>query len=167
VLVRADEACDLVVDSDGATNVAAAWALAARSKRSLLYMPLRYNAERAASYVPAGEPMDLVLLHHTAQFQLTKWSQLQQRIKQGSPHTVTNIKVEYLTDDEIDWAGHYTGEFHDQLRSWRIDNTFFVVGSTRAFRESAVLLHELVDGLAPEPATIAPNLRLVRRAHLD
>ncbi|MET9225206.1 hypothetical protein [Lentzea sp. NPDC003310] len=77
------EAC---VDKSSALDIAMAWAFAMRSPRTLVYLPLRRSDCDCRS--TDGPAMDLVLLHRSLGFRLSKWRDVRGKLRGGRPHTV-------------------------------------------------------------------------------
>ncbi|WP_229406595.1 hypothetical protein [Micromonospora sp. NBRC 110038] len=74
------------LDKETTVMFAQAWGLAARSPRTIIYLPLR-RAELPTDHA-WGRPLDLVLLHHRLAFPPSRWKQVRSRLGTGRPHTV-------------------------------------------------------------------------------
>ena len=137
------EGYNVYVDREDGRRVGTLWLLAARSPRSLVYLPLR------ATPPPPGigddwapeHPLDLVLAHHSLQFRPSHWKRVRQRITAGNaPRELRTAGVpdrDLLSDEEIDYSALHHRDNRDVLRQHRYAETLFVTGSTAAFREAA------------------------------
>ncbi|MFF9852348.1 hypothetical protein [Streptomyces litmocidini] len=136
----------MYADRDGAAQLTALWALAARSARSLVHLPIRAN--RAPGGVAGeGEPvaLDLVLLHHSLQFPTAAWKQVRSRLGAGRLHTAATPDDDFPDGDAIDHERRYHSTYRDHLGFDIAAHTLFVVGSATAFREHGTALRSLVD----------------------
>lgn len=139
---------DMYVDREASQQLVAAWGLAARSPRSLVYVPMRGNPvppglpEDPAH--PAAAPLDLVLVHHRLQFPPSRWKAVRARLGAGQPHTAKLPETDF--DDEAAQLHplHGTDAFRDHLLFDRAADTLFVIGSTAAFRATTAAVHELI-----------------------
>ncbi|MET8623627.1 hypothetical protein ABZW30_07705 [Kitasatospora sp. NPDC004669] len=148
---------DLHVDRRGAEDLATVWALAARSQRSLIHLPLRANTgPTGLPDVPAEDRLDLLLAHHSLGFPPSRWKEVRARLGAGIPHTVDLPATDFPPEEAIDYERHnFTGR-RDQLRFAGAAHTLVVTGSPTAFRWTGSLLH----GLSRE----APGWRIGRRS---
>ncbi|GAA1385411.1 hypothetical protein GCM10009639_07970 [Kitasatospora putterlickiae] len=147
-----DWSLDMYVDRLAAESLAVAWGLAARSRRSLVYVPLKAGREGPKGiddWHRSPVALDLVLTHHSLGFPPSRWKALRARLGAGRPHTVELPETDFPGDDEIDHrARHYAG-WRDELRFGRAADTLFLTGSATAFRITGALVHSLVvDGPA-------------------
>ncbi|MFE2014427.1 hypothetical protein [Streptomyces sp. NPDC059491] len=137
----------LSMDADraGVGRLTALWALAARSPRSLVHLPIR--AEAASGGVAGEGPpaLDLVLAHHSLQFPAAAWKGVRSRLGTGRPQTVRVPDGDFPDEDDVDHDRWYHGSFRDHLRFDIAARTLFVVGSATAFREHGAVLRRLVD----------------------
>ncbi|PRY00476.1 hypothetical protein [Allonocardiopsis opalescens] len=90
----------MCTDGGEALRVAALWHLAARSRRSLVHLPLRADpgARAVAAEWWEGPPLDLLLLHHSLRMPPGHWRQVRARLDQGRPHTAdtgTDMRAEF------------------------------------------------------------------------
>ncbi|GLY83099.1 hypothetical protein [Actinoallomurus iriomotensis] len=137
------DAYSMYVDRMDGRRVGALWLLAARSPRSLVYLPMR------AAPVPPGigddlfpeRPLDLVLAHHSLQFPPSRWKQIRERITAGNaPRELRTAGVpdsDLPADDEVDYATLNRQDNRDVLHQRLHAETLFLTGSTAAFREPA------------------------------
>lgn len=130
-------------DRDGVARLVAMWALAARSKRSLVYLPLRSGA------VPDDDgdsiPLDLVLVHHSLQFPIAAWKRIRRRLGTGMPQSVDTMDDDFPDQDAIDYQRRHHRNFRDHLGFDIAARTLFIVGSATAFRENGSALRVLRD----------------------
>ncbi|MFJ4669604.1 hypothetical protein [Kitasatospora purpeofusca] len=145
VLFRKEWSLDMFVDLEGARSVAAAWGLAARSRRSLVYVPLR--AEREG---PGGLPgwfhspvVDLVLVQGGLGFPVSRWKAVRGRLGAGHSQVMEIPETDFSGETEPeDWR-------RDELRFGFASETLFLTGSAEAFRWTGARVHSLVrDGPA-------------------
>ncbi|MGW0944073.1 hypothetical protein ACWD4O_16200 [Streptomyces sp. NPDC002623] len=136
----------MYADRDGAAQLVALWALAARSARSLVHLPIRADPV-PEGVVGDGEPvaLDVVLVHHSLQFPTASWKQIRARLGAGRPHTVTTPDQDFPDETAIDHDRRHHREFRDHLDFDIAAHTLFVVGSSTAFREHGTALRALVD----------------------
>ncbi|MER7705574.1 hypothetical protein ABTX81_22115 [Kitasatospora sp. NPDC097605] len=153
MLYDTDWSLDMYVDRQAAESLAVAWGLAARSRRSLVYVPLK--AGRREGPKGLGEwrwspvVLDLVLVHHSLGFPPSRWKAVRGRLGAGRPHTVEIPESDFPRDDEFDHAPRHFEGWRDELRFGLAADTLFLTGSARAFRTTGALLHSLVsDGPA-------------------
>ncbi|WP_405690848.1 hypothetical protein [Streptomyces sp. NBC_00057] len=136
----------MYADRGSAVQLAAVWTLAARSARSLVYLPIRANPFPDGD-VSDGEPVSLglVLVHHSLQFPTTSWKQVQARLGAGKPHTATTPDHDFPAETAIDYQRRQYRAYRDHLRFGIAAHTLFVVGNSTAFREHGTALRGLVD----------------------
>jgi hypothetical protein len=136
----------MYADRDGAAQLVALWALAARSARSLVYLPIRANPV-PEGVVGDGEPvsLDVVLVHHSLQFPAASWKQVRARLGAGKPHTATTPDQDFPDETAIDYERRHHRGYRDHLDFDIAAHTLFVVGSSTAFREHGTALRGLVD----------------------
>ncbi len=145
VLFRKEWSLDMFVDLEGARSLAVAWGLAARSSRSLVYVPLRAEVEG-----PKGLPewfkapvVDLVLVQSGLGFPASRWKAVRGRLGAGRPHTVEIPETDFAGERRVErWE-------REDLRFGFAAETLFLTGSAEAFRSTGALVHSLVsDGPA-------------------
>ncbi|MEV0280329.1 hypothetical protein AB0I22_28585 [Streptomyces sp. NPDC050610] len=136
----------MYADREGAAQLAGAWALAARSARSLIHLPIRANPAPDGA-VGDGEPvaLDLVLLHHSLQFPAAAWKRVRARLGDGEPHTATTPDRDVPDESAVDHRRRQYRTYRDHLGFDIAAHTLFVVGSSTAFREHGTALRGLVD----------------------
>ncbi|MET8544563.1 hypothetical protein ABZW03_28560 [Kitasatospora sp. NPDC004799] len=133
---------DLHLDRRGAEDLATAWALAARSRRSLIHLPLRANPGPAGlPDVPPEDRLDLLLVHHSLGFPPSRWKQVRARLGAGTLHTVDLPVTDFPPEDAIDYERHHFAGWRDDLRFAGAAHTLVVTGSPTAFRWSGSHLH--------------------------
>lgn len=139
------------VDKRAAVTLAMAWGLAARSPRSLIYLPLR--AARPADSVNESRLLDLVLLHHRLAFPVSRWKQVRARLGAGRPHRVTLPPWAFHRRPVADyWRRSYQG-FRDHLRWDVAADTLFLIGSREAFELEADPVRALAEDCPAHLAT--------------
>lgn len=160
VLHDDDRWLSMYVDHDAAIELVAVWGLAARSPRSLVYLPTRGNVapEGVGSGEGVSESLDLVLLHHSLQFPAPRWKQVRARLGPGQPHGAKIADDEFPDEAAIDYRRRYFREFRDHLGFDIAAHTLFIVGSPTAFREQGASIRTLIDE-APSYLTRYPAAR--------
>ncbi|MEU5875517.1 hypothetical protein AB0A73_28635 [Glycomyces sp. NPDC047369] len=144
------------VDKRGTVDLAIAWWLAARSARSLVYLPLRGSAaECGAEY--GGRKLDLVLLHHSLGFRVSRWKEVRGRLGAGRVQKVTMPAGAFPEQGSEVHQVRWRRGFRDGLR-WAIAaDTLFVVGSRTGFELEGQQLRGLAEDcpahLAERPET--------------
>ncbi|MFC9589483.1 hypothetical protein ACFTUC_06760 [Streptomyces sp. NPDC056944] len=136
----------MYADREGAARLTALWALAARSARSLVHLPIRANPA-PEGIATEGEPvaLDLVLVHHSLQFPTASWKQVRARLGAGRPYTGATPDRDFPEAGAIDHERRYFPTYRDHLGFDIAAHTLFVVGSATAFREHGTALRGLVD----------------------
>jgi hypothetical protein len=152
-LVEGRLGAQLSVDKAATVDLAFAWWLAARSARSLVYLPLRSSPSSCAEGY-GDRRLDLVLLHHSLQFPVSRWKQVRARLSPAAPHTVTLPPRPFRSFDREDHLRRHHREFRDHLRWAVAADTLFLVGSRRAYD----LQGDDIRGLAEDcPAHLAAS----------
>ncbi|HUR03177.1 MAG TPA: hypothetical protein VM347_11595 [Nonomuraea sp.] len=138
----------MYADRADGRRIGALWLLAARSPRSLVYLPMRatpaapgVNADWDKEERCPDRPLDLVLVHHSLQFPPSRWKQVRKRITAGSPPceigTASVPDSDLPADEEIDYRALNYQENKDTLHQRVHAETLFLTGSTAAFRQPA------------------------------
>ncbi|MBP0450080.1 hypothetical protein J5Y04_11030 [Kitasatospora sp. RG8] len=133
----------LYADRAGARDLAAAWALAARSPRSLIHLPLRADAGSPGLEGQEAVPLDLVLLHHSLGFPPSRWKEVRARLGRGVPHTADIPESDFPAEDEIDHERRHFAGWRDELHFAGAARTLFLTGSAEAFRRTGTLVRSL------------------------
>ncbi|MEU9041828.1 MULTISPECIES: hypothetical protein [unclassified Kitasatospora] len=135
---------ELHLDRQGAEDLATLWALAARSRRSLIHLPLRANTGPADLWpVPSEDRLDLLLVHHSLGFPPSRWKEVRARLGAGVPHTVDLPAGDFPPEEAIDYDRHHFAGWRDELRFAGAAHTLVVTGSPTAFRWTGSRLHAL------------------------
>ncbi|MFF4409289.1 hypothetical protein ACFY2W_29225 [Streptomyces sp. NPDC001262] len=140
---------DMYVDREAAQQLVAAWGLAARSPRSLVYVPMRQNpVPQGLSEAPVhpAAALDLVLVHHRLQFPTSRWKAVRARLGAGQLHSAKLPEPDFGDEAARLHPLHGTDASRDHLLFDRAADTLFVIGSTTAFRTTAATVHDLVAG---------------------
>ncbi|WP_307835263.1 hypothetical protein [Streptomyces adelaidensis] len=147
----------MYADRAGAEQLVALWALAARSARSLVYLPMRANPA-PDGIASDGEPvaLDLVLVHHSPQFPTASWKDVRARLGVGRPHTTATPDDDFPDETAIDYERWHHPTYRDHLGFTIAAHTLFVTGSPTAFREQGTALRALTDE-APSHLHRHPN----------
>jgi hypothetical protein len=144
-LYDADRYAHASVDGEAAADLAAAWWLAARSRHSLIHLPLRASPSRCGAE-HGDRRLDLVLVQHSRQFPVHRWPAVRARLAATArPHTVTLPPVPFREPSRTEYDRVRHREFHDQLR-WRIvADTLFVIGSRTGYELAAGAMRRLTE----------------------
>lgn len=142
----------MFVDKSAALELAAAWWLAARSPRTVVWLPLRQTVATCGSEV-YGDRFDLVLMHHSLGLPPSDWKVARSRVRQVRPQTVTLPERPFRPIDDVEHerAGH--DGFRDHLRFETSAQTMFLIGSRLAFDLRAEQLRALVEDCPAHMAT--------------
>jgi len=134
------------VDAGAARYVGMLWLLAARSRRSLIYLPLRGGALPAGGtqYPLEESSLDLVLLHHSLQFKPQHWKRLRGGLGRGAKSTVRVPPDDLPDDSAIDYDAHHHRGYRDVFHQRVHAETLFMVGSAKVFRETAGMFFDIV-----------------------
>ncbi|WP_306367884.1 hypothetical protein [Nocardiopsis sp. CC223A] len=137
------------VDRTGAERLVGLWALAARSPRSIVHLPVRSAPVPDASWGPAWDTLDLLLVHHSLRFPASAWKDLRAGLDTGRPHTAV------LPADTLpEWEGGHADrsryrEYRDHLRCAVTARTLVLTGSPTGFAVTgSELRHCLLDTTA-------------------
>ncbi|MFC4005850.1 hypothetical protein ACFOY2_01355 [Nonomuraea purpurea] len=132
------------VDREDGRRIGALWLLAARSPRSLVYLPIRATPDCPSidHYWPTEDrPLDLVLVHHSLQFPPSRWKEVRRRISSAKcPRELRTASVpdtDLPADDEIDYRALNYRDNRDVLRQRVHAETLILTGSAPAFRQPA------------------------------
>ncbi|WP_405676076.1 hypothetical protein OG292_14200 [Streptomyces sp. NBC_01511] len=152
---------NMYVDRPDGRRIGALWLLAARSPRSLVYLPTRAPAkEFGGAYGDEwGEtPLDLVLAHRAVQFRPSRWKELRARMRAGNaPREVRTASLpegELPADTpEIEYAAPSDPANRNLLHQHVHAETLFLTGGAAAFRESAPHIFAVTKEGPPAAAT--------------
>jgi hypothetical protein len=122
----------LSVDKAATVDLAFAWWLAARSPRSLVYLPLRTSGSSCGEEY-GGRKLDLVLLHHSLRFPVSRWKRVRAHLSPSAIHKVTLPSKAFRTFDREEHLRCFHREFQDHLRWTIAADTLFLVGSRHAY----------------------------------
>ncbi|WP_310727883.1 hypothetical protein [Streptomyces sp. N2A] len=144
VLIDHDRHLDVHLDQDAARKIGVLWALAARSPRSLIHLPLRTNRLPGRDVADdAGAQLDLVLLHHSLQFAASRWKKVRGRLGAGRLQTVSLPEAEHGDRTDSDYAARHYQENRDLFHQHLQAETLFMTGSAKVFRETARHFHDV------------------------
>ncbi|SFR13340.1 hypothetical protein SAMN04488564_103997 [Lentzea waywayandensis] len=123
------------VDKAAALDIAMAWAFAMRSPRTVVYLPLRQSDRECRS--SDGPALDLVLLHRSLGFRLSKWRDVRAKLRGGRPHTVVCRGMPQERPVPR-WS-------QEMLRGAIVEGTVFVVGSRSTFQAGGQAFRQLIE----------------------
>ncbi|MGR7003245.1 hypothetical protein ACU686_43520 [Yinghuangia aomiensis] len=137
-LYAAERSYRLYVDRADGRQLGTLLMLAARSPRSLVYLPLRSNPDVPDVDPPDEQPLDLVLVPRARQFRPARWKRLRTRITAANaPRELRTASVpendlaKDIAGDRLPSGDRYT------LRQRLCAETLFLTGASGAFREAA------------------------------
>ncbi|MGW2326677.1 hypothetical protein ACWC5C_13010 [Streptomyces sp. NPDC001700] len=136
---------ELYVDRADGRRIGTLWLLAARSPRSLVYLPLRATPTAPGIGWRDEKPLDLVLSHRSLQFRPSRWKRLRERITAGN--APRELRTASMPDSDLEPCQE------DRLRQHVHAETLFLTGTTRAFRESARQIFAVTNDGPPAAAT--------------
>ncbi|TJZ57103.1 hypothetical protein FCH28_06460 [Streptomyces piniterrae] len=147
-LYKTRNSYDMYVDRADGRRIGTLWLLAARSPRTLLYLPMRTTPPAPGIGWGEEQPLDLVLAHRSVQFRPSRWKRLRERINAGNAareiRTASVPESDLPTDEENEKADkekdYATTRNHRNqpfLRQHFFAETLFLTGDTSAFRDAA------------------------------
>lgn len=157
-LYKFKDSYHMYVDRTDGRRIGALWLLAARSPRSLVYLPTRTPAKDLEGVHEEEMPFDLVLAHRAVQFRPSQWKKLRARLRAGNaPRELrtASVPVRDLPADapEIDYASPSDPEHRNLLHQQVHAETLFLTGSTAAFKEAAPHIFAVTKDGPPAAAT--------------
>ncbi|MEV5988841.1 hypothetical protein AB0L85_28185 [Streptomyces sp. NPDC052051] len=147
---------EMYVDRTDGRRIGTLWLLAARSPRSLVYLPMR-----TAPTFPGWEgeqPMDLVLAPRTMQLRPSRWKRIREHLNTGNAarelHTAS-VPERDLPDLEADSSVPDNPKEADKfaLRKDVYAETLLLTGGTAAFRKGAKDIFAVTKDGPPAAAT--------------
>ncbi|MEU2062144.1 hypothetical protein [Streptomyces sp. NPDC013455] len=124
----------LLGDHDGLNRLAGLFSFAACSRRTIVHVPLRDGVPPDEG---VGEPVDLVIAHHSLGLRPSQWPALRRRLRQGTPLTVRTDEARTARDAAAWRTRAERAGFRDELRHATHARTFFLFGSRGVFAETA------------------------------
>ncbi|MFF3377393.1 hypothetical protein ACFYXF_31110 [Streptomyces sp. NPDC002680] len=141
----------LLGDHDGLNRLAGLFSFAAYSRHTIVHVPLRNSIPPDEG---TGEPVDLVLAHHTLGLRPSKWPELRRRLVNGTPLTVRTDEAR-TARDATSWRDRCERADHrDELRHATHARTFFLFGSRDVFAGTAMSLADAA-GWGPRQKGVA------------
>ncbi|CAM5434149.1 hypothetical protein ACFUV2_13900 [Streptomyces pilosus] len=134
--LRAPEPIGLLLgDHDGLNRLAGLFSFAACSRHTIVHLPL---CDGAPPTEGVGEPVDLLLVHHSYGLRPSRWPGLRRTLGRGTPLTVRTD--ERRTDrDAAAWRRRAArADCRDELRHVTHARTLFLFGSRDVFAETAM-----------------------------
>lgn len=143
-LYEAWSGTEMLVSRAGVVDLTVAWWLAARSPRTLVYLPLRASGCQAApDYLE--RKLDLVLMHHSLGFRPARWKDVRGRLTPTGLQKVTLPKKPFPAFGRPDYLRMHHREFRDHLHHKLAADTLFLTGSRHAFELEGHGMLELLD----------------------
>ncbi|WP_027944070.1 hypothetical protein [Amycolatopsis taiwanensis] len=155
---------ELYVDRRAAYRIGVLWLLAARSRHTIIYLPLR-NGRQPAHPEHDGRRMDLVLSQHSLCLRASQWPRLRSALGRGLPQTA-QVPANYLPDPAgIDYEARHHRDNRDRLRERIHGDTLFLTGSTPVFRETADRFFDIAFGAPGSAPGEEPPAHYCARFH--
>jgi hypothetical protein len=123
-------------DHDGLNRLAGLFSFAAYSRHTIVHVPLRGSLPPDEG---VGEPVDLVLAHHTFGLRPSRWPQLRRELVNGTPLTVRTDEARTARDATSWRERRERADSRDELRHATHARTFFLFGSRDVFAETATI----------------------------
>lgn len=156
-LYKAHGHYQMYVDRTDGRRIGTLWLLAARSPRSLVYLPMR-TAPTVGAGEEDGQPLDLVLAPRTVQLRPSRWKRIREHLNTGN--TVRELRTASvperdLPDLDADCIIPDSPKEANQflLRKDIYAETLLLTGGTAAFREGAKEIFAVTKHGPPEAAT--------------
>ncbi|MDA2809859.1 hypothetical protein O4J56_04340 [Nocardiopsis sp. RSe5-2] len=149
---------EMYVDRADGRRIATLWLLAARSPRSLVYLPMRTSPPVSSVYQEDEEQLDLVLAPRTVQLRPSRWKRIRERLNAGNaPRELRTASVperdvpapgaDRVIPDDPKEAGRFL------LRREVLAGTLLLTGGSEAFREGAKEILAVAKDGPPHAAT--------------
>ncbi|MFG2623967.1 hypothetical protein [Streptomyces sp. NPDC048473] len=143
VLIDFDRYLGFYLDQHAARTIGGLWALAARSPRSLIHVPIRTSpSPNLEMPIHEGTRLDLVLLHHSLQFAPSRWKRIRGHLGPGRPQTTDLPGPGHSDVPASDHEARHYKENRDLFRQHLHADTLFMTGSAKVFEETA---HRFLD----------------------
>ncbi|MFI6288093.1 hypothetical protein ACIBCM_25670 [Streptomyces sp. NPDC051018] len=137
-----DNLYNLYVDRADGRRVGALWLLAARSPRSLVYLPMRATPTPPDTGYQGERPIDLVIAHRAVQFRLSRWKRLRARL--NTVHVPRSTQTARVPERDMpaealdaDYRPPPDPEGRDLLDRRLHADTLFLTGTPAALRLAA------------------------------
>ncbi|MEW1841936.1 hypothetical protein AB0392_28675 [Nonomuraea angiospora] len=140
-LYKARHWYEMYADRTDGRRIGTLMLLAARSPRSLIYLPMRTTPTTPGVGWDNEKPLDLVLTHRAVQFRPSRWKQLRERINAGNaPRELRTASIparDLLADHGLKTSARSDPKHSNLLHQAVYAETLFLTGGTTAFREAA------------------------------
>ncbi|WP_234380251.1 hypothetical protein [Streptomyces sp. CMB-StM0423] len=149
---------EMYVDRTDGRRIGTLWLLAARSPRSLVYLPMRTTRAVPGIGEDGARPLDLVLAPRTAPLRPSRWKRVREQLRTARAarevHTarlperdVPDLDGDYVLPDDPKEADKF------RLRKDLYAETLLLTGGAAAFREGAKDIFAVTKYGPPEAAT--------------
>ena len=156
-LYKAHSHYEMYVDRTDGRRIGTLWLLAARSPRSLVYLPMR-TAPTVGVGEEDGQPLDLVLAPRTVQLRPSRWKRIREHLNMGNAvrelrtasvpeRDLPDLDADYSIPDNPKEANEFL------IRKNIYAETLLLTGGTAAFREGAKEIFAVTKYGPPEAAT--------------
>ncbi|MFG1686093.1 hypothetical protein ACGFNP_38435 [Nonomuraea sp. NPDC049269] len=158
-LYKAQDCYEMYADRTDGRRIGTLMLLAARSPRSLIYLPMRTTPTAPGDGVGWGEEkrIDLVLVHRAVQFRPSRWKQLRERLNWGNSlrelHTARVPARDLSADLGLKTSARRDPKRGNLLHQAFYAETLFLTGGTTAFREAAQEIFAISKDGPPHAAT--------------
>lgn len=157
-LYRAGSHYEMYVDRTDGRRIGTLWLLAARSPRSLVYLPMRATPPVPGIGVDGERPLDLVLAPRTAPLRPSRWKRIRACLRAANAarelHTagvperdLPDLDADYVVPDDPKRADEFL------LRKDVYAETLLLTGGAAAFREGAKEIFAVTKYGPPAAAT--------------
>ncbi|MCF6474239.1 hypothetical protein FAF44_38545 [Nonomuraea sp. MG754425] len=131
--------------------------LAARSPRSLIYLPMRTTPTAPGVGWYDEKPLDLVLAHRAVQFRPSRWKRLREHINavraprelRTASVPVRDLRVDHGLKPSLRSDPNHGSLLHQAVHA----QTLFLTGDTTALREAALEIFAVTKDGPPHAAT--------------
>ncbi|WP_203749525.1 hypothetical protein [Cellulomonas chitinilytica] len=138
---------DGALDAHSFRALTIAWAFAARSPRTITYLPIASDGTESTALC-----LELVLVHHWLQLPASRWKSLRSRL--GPGHVETIVLPPSAYDGREDADSWYHRENRDRFSHSVAAGTLVLAGSRPTFERDLAQLVELVEDGPAELATL-------------
>ncbi|MDX3227631.1 hypothetical protein [Streptomyces sp. ME19-01-6] len=149
---------DMYVDRTDGRRIGTLWLLAARSPRSLVYLPMRTAPAAPGTGWEDEQPLDLVLAPRAVQLRPSRWKRIRKLLNTANaPREVRTASVPErdLPDLEAEYSVPVDPEEANEVppRKHVYAETLLLTGGTAAFRQGAKEIFAVTKDGPPHAAT--------------
>ncbi|MFJ9817441.1 hypothetical protein ACIRU3_19660 [Streptomyces sp. NPDC101151] len=157
-LYKARSSYDMYVDRTDGRRIGTLWLLAARSPRSLVYLPMRTTPTAPGIGWEGEQPLDLVLAPRTVQLRPSRWKRIREHLNvANAPREIRTASVPERDLPDLEADGMIPGNPKEAseilLRQDVYAETLLLTGGAVAFREGAKEIFAVAKDGPPHAAT--------------